>query len=58
MAMDTHHHEDGDDLVLIAVGIPEASSVYYPDIDLIGTPEQGELHRDGTRYGADQRRSS
>lgn len=37
-------------LVLLAVSLPEASTVVYADVDLIWTPEGGEQHRDGTPY--------
>jgi uncharacterized cupin superfamily protein len=43
-------NESGDDLVLLAISQPEASTVHYSDIDLIWTPEGGEQHRDGTPY--------
>lgn len=47
-----HHlvNEGEDDLVLLALGVPEASLVTYPDIDLLYSPETGETHRDGTPY--------
>ncbi|MGY4395514.1 putative cupin superfamily protein [Sphingomonas sp. UYAg733] len=37
-------------LVLVAVSKPETSKVVYSDIDLVWTPEGGELHRDGRPY--------
>jgi uncharacterized cupin superfamily protein len=43
-------NESGDDLILLAISRPEASTVRYSDIDLIWTPEGGEQHRDGTPY--------
>ena len=43
-------NEGQEALVLLAVSHEERSPVDYPDIDLIWTPEEGELHRDGTPY--------
>lgn len=48
-------NENGDDLVLLAMSRPEASTVHYSDIDLIWTPEGGEQHRDGTPYDVPHR---
>jgi uncharacterized cupin superfamily protein len=47
-----HHlvNESGGDCVLLAIGPPEASLVHYPDIDLLWSPERGDLHRDGKPY--------
>ena len=47
-----HHliNESDADCVLLALGVPEASLVTYPDIDLLYSPETGEVHRDGTPY--------
>lgn len=36
--------------VLLAVSLPERSTVHYPDIDLVWSLEGGERHRDGTPY--------
>ena len=36
--------------VVMAIGLPEASTVHYGDVDLVWTPERGEQHRDGTPY--------
>ena len=43
-------NESGNDLVLLAMSRPEASTVHYSDIDLIWSPEGGEQHWDGTPY--------
>lgn len=43
-------NESDGPLVVLAVSKPEASKVVYSDIDLIWTPDGGELHRDGTPY--------
>lgn len=47
-----HHlvNESDKDCVLLAIGLPEASLVHYPDIDLLWSPTEGDLHRDGTPY--------
>jgi uncharacterized cupin superfamily protein len=47
-----HHlvNESDVDCVLLAIGLPEASLVHYPDIDLIWSPTEGDLHRDGMLY--------
>ena len=46
-----HFINDGDaDYTLLALGVPEASLVTYPDIDLLYSPETGETHRDGSPY--------
>lgn len=50
-----HHlvNESDGDCVLLAIGLPEASLVHYPDIDLLYSPAEGDLHRDGTPYRRD-----
>lgn len=47
-----HHlvNESDSDCVLLAVSRPEASLVHYSDIDLIWSPEGGDVHRDGRPY--------
>jgi uncharacterized cupin superfamily protein len=47
-----HHfvNESEGDLVILALSLPEASRVTYPDIDLLWDPERGETHRDGSSY--------
>lgn len=47
-----HHliNESDADCAILALGVPEASLVTYPDIDLLYSPETGEVHRDGTPY--------
>lgn len=35
---------------LLAVSLPERSTVTYIDVDLVWTPDGGERHRDGTPY--------
>ncbi len=47
-----HHliNESRADCVLLAFGMPEASLVTYPDIDLLFSSETGQVHRDGTPY--------
>ena len=47
-----HHlvNESGRDCVLLAVSLPEASTVHYPDIDLVWSPQTGQTHLDGTPY--------
>ncbi|MGN6269387.1 MAG: cupin domain-containing protein [Sphingomonas sp.] len=50
-----HHlvNESDAECVLLAISLPEASRVHYPDIDLIWSPEEGDLHRDGMPYRRD-----
>jgi uncharacterized cupin superfamily protein len=52
-----HHivNEGQEALVLVAVSHEERSTVHYSDIDLIWTPEGGELHPDGTSYVLEQK---
>ena len=47
-----HHlvNESGGDCVLVALSLPENSTVHYPDIDLRWSPQTGETHVDGTPY--------
>lgn len=43
-------NEGQETLVLLAVSHEEQSTVRYSDIDLIWTPEGGQMHRDGRPY--------
>ena len=47
-----HHliNETDRDCVLLALSCPEASTVHYPDIDLLWNPGHGGRHRDGRPY--------
>ena len=47
-----HHfiNESDAECVLLALGMPEASLVTYPDIDLLYSPETGETHKNGVPY--------
>ncbi len=45
-------NESDSPVVLLAIGLPEASKVHYSDVDLIWTPDGGEQHRDGTPYNS------
>ena len=47
-----HHliNETDRDCVLLALSPPEASTVHYPDIDLVWSPADGSRHTDGRPY--------
>ena len=47
-----HHFVNESDapFTLLALSLPEASTVRYPDIDLLWSPDTGETHRDGKPY--------